>query len=205
MILRGLAPLHHVGQSASCDRAARPMKRGTGCAGLVAASSVAARSTNQWRLTHDCSPTDGRSSSMSTHHESARDGSVALSRIRRPPALHEWRTLGAPTEPLQNAALLFLHGDTQLHALILPRGVGRYWPLQSAALAADEASALPNVGMLWAVDAVPLHNSSIGEHGRYPRPDLWRAERGRAGGMARRRGPGRRAQHGAQRHHRHDE
>jgi hypothetical protein len=118
---------------------------------------------------------------------------VALSRIRRPPALHTWRSLGAPDQPLRNPALLFLHGDAQLHSLLLPRGVGHYWPLDGAALAADEASALPNTGMLWLVDAVPM-NASAGASSRYPRPDLWRAERGRSGMTRRdRQGPGRRA------------
>ena len=114
---------------------------------------------------------------------------VALSRIRRPAALHDWHTLGGPSEALSNPSLLFLHGDTALHNLVLPKGVRRYWPLEGSALGGDAAAALPNAGMLFVVDAVPLVRNATATAmttqtlARYPRPDLWRAERGgRAGG-----------------------
>ena len=45
---------------------------------------------------------------------------VALSRIRRPPEIQEWRSMGAPAEPMLNPSLLFLHGDVSLHTLLLP-------------------------------------------------------------------------------------
>ena len=115
---------------------------------------------------------------------------VALSRIRRPPSLHNWRSLGGPSEALRNPSLLFLHGDINVHALLLPPNVHRYWPLEGAALSVE--AALPNSGMLFIVDALPSNVTSLGADSRFPRPDLWRAERGRAGGWRGRRA----AQHG---------
>ena len=74
----------------------------------------------------------------------------------RPAALHDWHTLGGPSEALSNPSLLFFHGDTALHNLVLPKGVRRYWPLEGSALGGDAAAALPNAGMLFVVDAVPV-------------------------------------------------
>ena len=45
---------------------------------------------------------------------------VALSRIRRPRELHEWRMLGGPAVPLRNPALLFVHGDVNDARSLLP-------------------------------------------------------------------------------------
>ena len=110
---------------------------------------------------------------------------VALSRIRRPPTLQTWRSMGGPglvNAHLRNPALVFLQGDLHLKALLLPEGLGRSWPLQRG----DEKAVLPNAGLLYAVDAAPLNSTSSRQ--RFPRPDLWKAERGgRAGGR-----PGRR-------------
>ena len=103
---------------------------------------------------------------------------MALSRVRRPTALQEWRSLGGPSGDLRNPSLLFVHGDLDAHRLVLPPSVNLYWPLQGAGLTESATMALPNTGLLFAVDAVPL-NATGHVHGRYPRPDLWRAERGR--------------------------
>lgn len=106
---------------------------------------------------------------------------IALSRIRRPNSLHDWRSLGGPSTPLRNPSLLFLHGDLAEHKILLPQGVGRYWPLEQGG--ADGEAAPPNTGLLFVVDAVP---NSTALSARYPRPDLWKMERGRAGGGGRR-------------------
>ena len=107
---------------------------------------------------------------------------VALSRIRRPTALQGWRSaLAGGPAVLRNPSLLFVHGDLDLHPLLLPRHVERYWALQGGDRA-DEA-ALPNTGLLFAVDVLPANVSAVRDTAvRYPRPDLWKAERGRAGG-----------------------
>lgn len=110
---------------------------------------------------------------------------IALSRIRRPHELHEWRALGGPTAPLRNPALLFVHGDVDdARRLLLPAHVRLYWPLRDTPNVASSttAAALPQPGRraLFAVDAVPMNATDV--QPRYPRPDLWRAERGRAGG-----------------------
>ena len=106
---------------------------------------------------------------------------VALSRIRRPASLHDWRSLGGRLEKLRSPSLLFVHGDVELHKLLLPAAL----PLQGAHL--DDEAPMPNTGMLFAIDAVPANVTSA--HARYPRPDLWRSERGRAGTWSRRAGP----------------
>ena len=93
--------------------------------------------------------------------------------------------MGAPAEPMLNPSLLFLHGDVSLHTLLLPQGVRRYWPLQGSE---HTDAALPNAGMLYAVDARPSNASSAKISIRYPRPDLWAAERGRARVQHERRG-----------------
>lgn len=115
---------------------------------------------------------------------------VALTRIRRPPGFHGWRAMGGPglvDAHLRNPALIFVHGDAHLHSKLLPEGSGRYWALQRG----DEAvlGSGSNTGLLFAVDAVPPNISVTDPRARFPRRDLWLAERGgRAGGR-----PGRRA------------
>ena len=113
---------------------------------------------------------------------------VALSRIRRPPTMATWRSMGGPGlvgAHLRNPTLVFLQGDLHLRTLLLPEGSGHYWPLKRG----DEAAVQANAGLLYAVDAAPNSTSS---RQRFPRPDLWKAERGgRAGGRPRRRSRGR--------------
>jgi hypothetical protein len=110
---------------------------------------------------------------------------VALSRTRRSPDFSNWRTLGGPglvDAYLRFPALLFVHGDWGLHPTVLPEGMGRYWALQRG----DSSAAIPNSGLLFAVDASPP-NITDGRK-RFPRRDLWLAERGgRAGGRRSRR------------------
>ena len=99
-----------------------------------------------------------------------------------------WRSMGGPElfdAYLRNPSLLFVHGKVSLHPTLLPEGFGRYWALQRG----DEAVVGPNTGLLFAVDAVPPNLTASDTRTRFPRRDLWLAERGgRAGGR-----PGRRA------------
>ena len=100
---------------------------------------------------------------------------MALSRIRRSPGFHNWRTMGGPgliDTHLRSPALLFVHGQVALHPTLLPEGSGRHWVLQRG----DGATDVPNSGLLFAVDAAPP-NITNGRT-RFPRRDLWVAERG---------------------------
>ena len=103
---------------------------------------------------------------------------IALSRIPRPPGLHNWEQMSALSRPLRNPALLFLHGDQREHALLMPPNIGLYWPVMQRHASTG--------GMLFAVDAVPLSdlNASDSSHAHYRRHDLWVSERG--GGLGRR-------------------
>ena len=87
--------------------------------------------------------------------------------------------------PLRNPSLLYLHGDVNLHHLLLPEGIGRYWALQGASAAgSDEAAmSIPNMGLLFVADAVAPNASAAESH--FPRRDLWLAERGGRAGDAR--------------------
>ena len=119
---------------------------------------------------------------------------IALSRVRRPPALHNWQSLGGSpgAAMMRNPSLLYLNGDIHLHKTLLPDGIQRYWALEGSG-SADEY--VPNQAMLFAVDVIPGGNATLSGHGgrvHFARPDLWSAERGgRAGGR-----PGRHAAHG---------
>ena len=66
---------------------------------------------------------------------------VLLSRMRRPPSMHNWKSLGGPKPnepPIRTPALLFLHGETSVHKAVLPPNFGRYWPLEQAGAAVEE-------------------------------------------------------------------
>jgi hypothetical protein len=111
---------------------------------------------------------------------------IALTRVRRPLALQGWqRFAGAPGSAslLRNPALVFVHGEPRELSLLLPTGMGVYWPLQRTMLSASS-------GLLYAVDAVPLplindtSLSALDAQKRYRRLDLWQAEHG--GRMGRR-------------------
>ena len=107
---------------------------------------------------------------------------VALSRIRRSPDFHNWRTLGGPglvDAYLRSPALLFVHGDVGLHPTLLPEGMGRYWALQRG----DGAAEIPNSGLLFAVDAAPPNITN--GRSRFPRRDVWLPERGGRAGRRR--------------------
>ena len=108
---------------------------------------------------------------------------VALSRVRRPASVHEWRSLikdggEAAVAKMQNPALLFLHGHIQDVGVLIPDQLERNRPLRlPSAMQARQ-------GLLFAVDAVPVHAQNASDAGwlsarqRYRRRDLWRAERG---------------------------
>lgn len=107
---------------------------------------------------------------------------IGLSRLRRPPPVHNWQTLGGPRPdepPMLNPALLILHGDTSVHRTLLPSGaLHRYWPLEQDA--AEQEALPPNAGMLFAIDATPLNTTQT--RPRHHRPGVsWRLERARPG------------------------
>jgi hypothetical protein len=106
---------------------------------------------------------------------------IGLSRMRKPPLMPNWQSLGGPgpaDSPLKNPALLYLYGDTDVHTKLLPAGLGRYWPLQGGTQ--TDGAALPNTGILFAVDALPAKNTSsrLIEQLRFSRHELWRGSHG---------------------------